>query len=621
MKRVLFFLMFILSLLQAVVCIPADGQQISQDRDYHYYLHNNSNDYNFYGANRWAVKFDFSQSYPGMSNVSFNVNGARLWFPNPVDQVSVELCTDANSQPGSVVSSQNAVLTDNLMDIYFPQASTHEIAWLVVTYNTNMQSRYVAASAGGGEHSYFMNQVGDQLYLSSFAEAGFNCELLFGLLGDFTHTEADLELVDFELEGDLLPGTRAYPKFRVYNHSNQTVGAAGLSIMLNKPGEPRFDSLYVSVAQSIPPYSEYYHSSDNQFVELPSDPIQMRVDLLLESEYAENDTLAQNNSLSRVFNVFEDPMPGMIVENFLRASSAEAIGTVQMPHLNRDIHVLDYYPLLSVPLSNLGSMQRFNWYGFNALPQTIGNGHSRIIGITQGYDGYFSELLENIVADNTFITESSCRLDTIPNSENLILSIGMRNQRTAIYASNQENISLDSRFFVGLFGKASEVQEQKYGLLRWISFADTINTIMLPEVNVEKNYNVSLSTLFDDMADMDYRIYYWLQDKNGARIHYMNYDDIFPQQYTSNEDEMAPHLDLSFYPNPLRGNESLRLKLKDGAEAKIRIYNLRGQLIHAEKGIKGTLKLNNELFPASGVYLIRVEQNGRATNKKISIIK
>jgi hypothetical protein len=144
---------------------------------------------------------------------------------------------------------------------------------------------------------------------------------------------------------------------------------------------------------------------------------------------------------------------------------------------------------------------------------------------------------------------------------------------------------------------------------------------MLPEVNVEKNYNVSLSTLFDDMADMDYRIYYWLQDKNGARIHYMNYDDIFPQQYTSNEDEMAPHLDLSFYPNPLRGNESLRLKLKDGAEAKIRIYNLRGQLIHAEKGIKGTLKLNNELFPASGVYLIRVEQNGRATNKKISIIK
>jgi hypothetical protein len=622
LKRSLIILALLFSYLYGIVCISADGEQIPQDREYHYYLHNNAHDYSFYGANKWAVRFDFSQAYPLMSNVNFTASGARLWFPNPGGQVTVELCTDNVSQPGSVVSVQTVEVSSQQIDIAFPSTSTHDIAWLVVTYETNMQSRYVAASAGGGDNSFYMTTVGDQFYLSSLSNAGFNCELLFGLLGDFTHTEVDLELCDFYLEGDLLPGSRVYPRFTGYNHSNQTLDEVGLSITMNRPGEPRFDSLYIALPQSLAPLSSFDYTSDLQFIELPSDPLQLRLDMKLISEIAESDSLSGNNSFNCFFNIFADPMPGQVVENFLRTSGDNAISTIQSPYLNRDFHVLDYYPLLSDPLSNLGAMQRFNWYGFNALPQTIGNGHSRIIGLTQAYESSFAELLDDISADRTFISESSCRLDSIPESANMYLSVSLLNQNTSLYESNLENITLDSRLFVGLFAKPSAESTQKYSLLQWICFADTINTALQPEVTVEKTYSVSFSNLFNDSAETDYRIYYWLQDQYGGRIHFMNFYDFDPQQYTSNADLYTPSLSFSAYPNPLRQDEYLHLSIKDATAAKISIYNLKGQRIHRQNDITGKLDLCGKLFPASGIYFIRVEQSGKAPQtKKISIIK
>ncbi len=245
------------ALLNAIVVIDADGSRIPQDRQYHFYHHNSTNDYNIYGANRWAVRFNLQSAYPGVAQVSFNVQGARLWFPYPDDSATVELYTDFSSQPGTLVSSKTVNIDANQIDILFDATTNLNSAWLVVNYTTNMNNRYVAASAGGGSNSYFLNQIGENSYLSSLAAAGFNCELLFGLLGEFVLTEPDLELVDFDLLGDVSPGARVSPTFTLYNHSDIQVNNAEVSLVLNKPGFPAYDALSIPIPESIPPRTQW----------------------------------------------------------------------------------------------------------------------------------------------------------------------------------------------------------------------------------------------------------------------------------------------------------------------------------------------------------------------------
>ncbi|HPF08955.1 MAG TPA: hypothetical protein PL020_04395, partial [Candidatus Cloacimonadota bacterium] len=63
MKRtfLLISLLLLVAMLPAIQCLMADGSRIPADsRDYHFRYHNSTNDYYFFGANKWAVSFDFS---------------------------------------------------------------------------------------------------------------------------------------------------------------------------------------------------------------------------------------------------------------------------------------------------------------------------------------------------------------------------------------------------------------------------------------------------------------------------------------------------------------------------------------------------------------------------------
>jgi len=621
-KRLLILLPMLFAVLHGIVCIAGDGSVIPQDRQYHFSYHNSTNDYNLYGANKWAVRFNFRSAYPGMAQVAFNVRGARLWFPNVGDNVTVELYSDLASQPGSVISATTVPVLTNQIDVLFDSISTHETVWLVVTYATNMHNRFVAASAGGGANSYYMNQIGDQSYLSSLGVSGFNCELLFGVLGDFVLSEADLQLTSFDLQGNLNPGGRAYPAFTVYNHSDIPVDSAHLRVQMSKPGYPIYDTHEIIIEQVIEARSSYEYSPEGFFILLPEQPSQVRLDVLLLSEFTENDTLLTNNSVSKTYNIFNAPMPVKVVENFLRDSENAAIANLQEPFLQQDIHVLHYYPMLSDSLSNLGSIQRFNWYGFNSIPRTVGNGHKRITGLTPGYEASFADLIQNIANDKSFISQSSCRLDSIPQSENVNLSIFLTNQNTSMYSGVGQSLMSSSRFFVGLFSKPASDESSRYVLHRWIAFADTISNAIDMGTTVSKNYSISASGLFDDSLDLSYRIYYWIQGTTAGRIRYVGYETFDPVYYTGNSDLLAPALNFGLFPNPLRMNEKLSISLEKQTQASIKIYNLRGQLIYSQSGIMKELSLDSEIFPGSGIYFVRItDATRRGHTKKISIIK
>lgn len=622
MKRLILLYLMLFALLNAIEVIDADGNRIPQDRQYHFNHHNSTNDYNIYGANRWAVRFNLQSAYPGVAQVSFNVQGARLWFPYPGDSATVELYTDFSSQPGTLVSSKTVNIDANQIDILFDASTNLNSAWLVVNYTTNMNNRYVAASAGGGSNSYFLNQIGENSYLSSLAAAGFNCELLFGLLGEFVLTEPDLELVDFDLLGDVSPGARVSPTFTLYNHSDIQVNNAEVSLVLNKPGFPAYDALSIPIPESIPPRTQWEFSPMEILFELPEEATQIRLEAHVQSEFAENDTLLINNSKVRTINLFTDPMPVMLVENFLRESETAPLASLQEPLLAEGIHVLQHYPVLTDPNANLAAIRRFNWYGFNSIPRTVGNGYSRITGLNQSYAQNFEYLIDTISTDRSFITNSSCRLDSIPDSENVNLTITLENQNTAMYSGVNQSLMSGSRFFVGLYARPTSQEAENFTLLRWIAFADTINNPIGIGSTVEKSYTISSTGLFDESLDLSYRIYYFIQGNDGGRIRFANYQSFSSSTYSNNQEELAPVVSYNIRPNPARRGDIITLSLDKHSPTRLSIYNIRGQKIFDKYETFQDMELDPGLFPSSGIYFFRVSQDGNRTlTKKISIIK
>ncbi|HNQ44563.1 MAG TPA: hypothetical protein PKI59_09030, partial [Candidatus Cloacimonadota bacterium] len=66
------------SIVAAIQYVPGSGDSVGGNelRTYHYHYHNAQNDFNFFGADKWAVRFNFQQAYPGVSSSSFSISGA-----------------------------------------------------------------------------------------------------------------------------------------------------------------------------------------------------------------------------------------------------------------------------------------------------------------------------------------------------------------------------------------------------------------------------------------------------------------------------------------------------------------------------------------------------------------
>ncbi|MCB5286557.1 MAG: T9SS type A sorting domain-containing protein [Candidatus Cloacimonetes bacterium] len=621
-KRYWLILPFIFGLLYAIQCVSADGRVIADSsREYHYHYHSESNDLNFFGANRWAVRFNLRNAYPGLSAVNFRAQGARLWFPFPGGTVGVELRADAAGDPADLLTSQSIDVTGNQIDITFESEHIAETFWLMVDYSTNSSNRFVAASVGGGTHSYFMNQVGNIQQLSSFATAGYACELLFGLLGEFSLGETDLQLCDFDLDGVLLPAGQVKPAFRIYNHSDNIVSNANLRLILSRPGFSQYDTLNVAIPQSLAPRDFYEHlASSDLLIDLPDEPTQLRIEAVLSSEFAENDTLLANNKIVGNYQVFSDESPVDLIENFMREDESTVIHSIQEPYLSDTLHTLNYYPILSDPLANLPSMQRFNWYGFNSVPRTVVEGAQRIVGFTDQYESKLIDALTEASSYRSFITSSSCSLQAVENSENVSVTLEFTNDNTHLYTGVGQSLMSASRIFAGLFHQHDFDGHQGYVLSRWIAFADTVSSSLNMGSTISKSYSFTASGLFDDEDEDAYRLYYWVQQEQGGRIYYADFSDFDAQILVSNEDDLFSPALFRVYPNPLRGQNSLKISL--AAPARLSIYNLRGQRLYSRDSCPRSLELPASLFPSSGLYFLRLEEPGHGTNtRKISIIK
>ncbi|HRY83011.1 MAG TPA: T9SS type A sorting domain-containing protein [Candidatus Cloacimonadota bacterium] len=636
MKRILLALTAItlLSTAWGIVSLPGSGDPVfpTPPRTYSFSYSNGNADLSWYGSPQWAVLFDFKAAYPSLSLAQFAISGAQIYFPVTGDSVTVELFTDSANQPQTRVAQIRSLVSQNLMQFAFPTTIQTEKIWLLVTYNTNYYGPYMSASNGGGSHSYYLNTNVSVPYFQSMATAGFNCEFLISVQGEYLLSNPDLELQSFALEGDLLPGASVAPAFTIYNHSTGTINNASIALQISSPTTANYSlETTIPIISPIAPKSSLSVDAASipyliHHFNLPANPMQIKVRAILSSENAA-DTLF-NNSKTIYYNIFEHENPVIIAENFLRNTEVEMLGAAQANPPSERLHSLFYFPVLADSLSNLGAVNRYSWYSLFSTPVTVIGGTERISGYGSTYQNQFNQLVLTHSSDKSLINTGQAVFVLPQQGENLQIQLSLRNASTHLFNSATEpNLLTSSRFFVAFFKKTAFENRDLYVFNRWIAFADTINGSLQAGETARKSYQTSLSNIdLNDLA-MNYRLFYWFQHLNTGTMLYANYSDL--NTIMSADDEIHTPPAFSCYPNPLSGTRNLTLKSGDaaGVSSCYSIFNLRGQQLWSSGSVSRSdlpLEVPRTVFTGSGIYIVRMETTdakGRKQrfSKKITI--
>jgi len=631
-KYVITFMMLIsLSLVFSLDFVPGTHlETINPSREYSFGYHNGTDDFHWFGSSQWAVRYDFRAEYPSIGYSRFSLTGASVYFPVTGDSVTVELFTEAYGQPQQRIARVRTLIDQNNMTFSFSSIQT-EIIWLVLTYNTAYQGPYVSASLGGGTHSYYLNNNVTTPYFQSMSDAGFHCEFLMSVTGDFMINSDDLELVDLELQGDLVPDSTVAPVFTIYNHSNITIANAQIEFTVTTPTGTDFThQAVIPLAEPILPLSQYILDTNqelylSQKFRLFNEPSQVKLRAVLTSSDAVTDTLF-NNSIVKYYSIFRNTLPCLVAENFQRNTETLQIAGLQGYSGTPELHRLQYFPILSDSLSSIGAVTRYSWYSLFSTPVTIIDGKHRINGLTSDYQTNFSEILTPLQTKKTFISNGTCTLTLPTQGENLSIKIELTNESTHLFNSSTEpNLPGSSRLFVAFFKRTFFDGTPLYVFNRWIAYGDTINANLFYGQTSTKDYSTSLSNIdLNDLAQ-NYRLYYWIQKADAGEILYANYKDFSSQM--AGDDPIAVPMVIRAYPNPLSGKElHLELSRSDIALAKLTIYNLRGQLIWSSGTIRkdqlDTISsLPAKLFPGNGIYLARLDYRDNRGSSGTQTIK
>lgn len=596
----------------AISSLPGTGESVPTPRQYDFQYHTGSDDLHFYGSMQWAVLFDFDEVYPTQSLSQFAIESALIWFPSLGDSAKVELFTDGNGQPVQRVAQARAQVNQNLMEFDFDTVIQTERIWMVLTYNTTINGPYVSASTGGGTHSYYLNQNYDVPFFQNMANAGFGCEFLFGVRGNFLLSTEDLELVDFSLVGDMQPETELRPEFTIYNHSSQTVLNSQINLQITSPASSEYSvNANIQITNPIPAHGSLTVTSEHPqyssyVYTMPRDPLQIKVTAILSSEIDAADTLF-NNSITKYYHIFSHNSPIRLLENFVREYHITQIADYQTPQMTDDLRSLYYFPILQDSLSLVGAYQRYQWYSLFSIPVSVYNGQGRLTGLSSSYPTQLEALID--ANKKTFISQNTCSLTLPSQGENLEIRINLTNSDTHLFNTNAEpNLIQSSRLYAAFFKKHNFNGRELYVLNRWIAYADTISSLNSPGQFLEKLYNTSLSNLDLEDLTQNYRLYYWIQSNTNQEILFAAQQTF--QSFLSNQDELVTAPSLRIYPNPASRSANLQANWdKDYKATRLAIFNLRGQLLAEYTDQiydKDNITLPRELFPSSGIYFLRI---------------
>jgi hypothetical protein len=637
MLRLLILLILLSALsvtVQAIECIPGSGNDVTSGagltRDRDFYYHNNTDDQHWYGTNKWAVRFDFSEVYPSFGTSSFVINKVKAYFPVTPDTLShvvVNLYSDAGTAPGIVISTTTIDSVSDWIEFTLDTPVTVSSCWMLVTCNTTYSGPYISASVGGGHHSYYWDTNMPTHYFQNLYLAGIYSEFLFSVTGHFELSDTDLELNTFDLKPSILPGRNVYPEFTIINNTDSAVDSAYIDLSVTSPN-PDFalqDTIYVN--RTIAPNGSVFLAFTDPVcqqhpIALPVYPTQFRVRAILHTEFDLADTLFNNNK-TVYYNSFNGEMPFKMVENFIRTSQSELFLQAQDVVNEGVFRPLNYFPVLNDPHYRLGAVQRFNWYGFSGQPMTVAGGDDNITGFNSAtYPDAYTASLNELNNQRTFLSINALSFN-LPDPYTFVsVRVTLRNPDTYVFNDGVEpSLVRQSRFYAALYKKEQLFGQQRYVFDRWAAYQDTIGTAIPLGESWLKQFAFSVSNIGLDSLMTDYDLVFWIQHNTTKQIIFSGMASL--NEITANNDDVIPSvpLQLTLSPNPVRAGRDLHLDLS-GANGKAvsgyRIYNIKGQLVCS--GVIDDPAKSNAIpisaLTTSGIYLIRFDITDRANPGK-----
>lgn len=643
MKKIIILgLLFAATIVSAVDHYAASGINVAQtQRDTMFYYHNNCDDQHWFGADSWAVKFEFNELFAEINSLYFEADGANIFIPgtNGADPLTLKICADSVGQPklGSLNFTQTLQASEISYNdwnfIPFTNTITDSTIWMVVDYPTNSTEQFISASATGGSQSYYWD--GDQF--SSMYSISYDSEFLFSLQGRILFEGTDLDLVEVSWSGEFIPDSSVYPKFVVKNNADvEVVG----SYILPSLSSPHNDLELIDVSDSslvqqidlpVLEANETYYFDYNGIYKyrLLNSPSQY----LFEAELiCETDSLSFNNVLEKDFNTFIEQQDYVLIENAVRLNGTYSSDLLldQSDIASSDSSlVLNYFAMLAdEPFYNLDSYTRFNYYDLMGFPATMVNGADKIIGYSSNYHDQFSDIYSQALNERSFIDADSCY--ALYNEQgNVGFYYELENSTTELFDEFINELTVRVGVVENVMNETGIPQNINIPVFTYMIDENDLLGLLTSSIitdSVNFNYYDDFSTISGNLDNCE--IVFWIQNDESQEIYFaelLPFTEFQPGLVSLDDNEITNFANnIQLFPNPCRSNENMRISFSlpnTIQTAELNIYNIKGQLVRSiqKDPLSQSVEFlwngrNNEAKPvSSGIYLMQIKSvvNGK----------
>lgn len=649
MKKLLILavLLVVLTPVFSIDFIPASGEEVPlETRNEQIYFHNYIHEYNWEGADTWAVRFNIEDFYDTSAEVAFKPDGVDFFYSS-LDQfpISLSLRKSYFNQPSDSILVATTFNADDVAYGWnhwsFELDSLGVEFWVVMEFTTNSIDKFIPGSYGTGEHSYYEND-------GNFVNLNRPSEFLVNLTGDLVMEEllADAWVEDFYLPENGEDNFFLFPVIKLKATSDETVD---------------FNDIWVSY-QRLSPFRSFSADSiwvgtieNDETIEIDlSDPEFTQIGLPTEADNSEYtmvvninsslDGFSFNNNASIILDELPRAAGKLLVENSVKLDHglSNLMWDLEETALaDYNVEVLNYFSDLGDSLYSHDSTLRSLFYNFSLFPACAANGDRKINGILT--EQIFQDSLQSYLdgaAERTVQLLTTFDLEaSYTNNNSIYTHITLANDQSNYFSKRLTK----SKLYVAVVEENISTLPQQYGstMLNMVQEFDGLEFASLNTIYSEpivKSFLIDLNEIDSFGAELNnLKIFAWLQNTVTKEIHHftsLNFSDI-GNSSGGNEDVPENSLSLNIYPNPFSGSDDLQVKLnglsRNIVKSELKVYNVKGQLIRRIEGSQdrsdqlswdGNDSSNNKV--ASGVYLLKIAVDDGSSiqtrNKKCLII-
>jgi len=632
MKKLLMLavLLVVLMPLFSIDFIPASGEEVPlESRNEQIYFHNFIHEYNWEGADTWAVRFDIEDFYETSADVSFQPDGVDFFYSS-LDQfpISLSLRTSYFSQPNDTILVSTTISADELAYGWnhwsFDLDSLAMEYWVVMEFETNDINRFIPGSYGSGNYSYYKN--GDY-----FVNLNRPSEFLVNLTGDLLPNEpvGDVWVEDFYLPEGTENNTVMNPIIKLSAEAapGDSIGFHDVSLTYNRVSPFRsydIDTLWVGTIGTDEIIE--LDTADYGMLGLEKEDDNAEYKFLINVN-SDKDGFSFNNSAEIIVDELQRGVGTMLVENSVKLEHglSEDMWALEETGLqNYDAEVINYFTDIGDSLYVHDAAQRALFYHFSVFPACVVNGDRKINGILN--EQIFQDSLQSYLdgaSERSVKLLTDFQVDALaqPN-DSVNVNITFRNDEYNYFSSRITNTKL----FVAAVEDEISTLPEMYGSTM-LQIIHEIDGSELGELTpaalgfeIEKSFSFFQNEIDTFEGDLNNcRLFFWLQNTDTGEIHHFESLAFSEFGTTSGPNEEVPQsgFNVSIYPNPFNGRDELQVKLQGLArsvkQSEMKIYNVKGQLVRKIENKQdradqlswdGKDSSSNEV--SSGVYLLKI---------------